>query len=93
MSPRWIITPAFSPSSVMEQALPPKGDRVKGDCRCRDFLDGTSNTILVVESPGELVPWTKPDDLEVTLTGDDIDLGGSGRQRIQSTLLRWLGAD
>ncbi|MFN0056083.1 MAG: DUF1559 domain-containing protein [Planctomycetales bacterium] len=33
-------------------------------CRFQDILDGTSNTLLVVEASDELaVPWTKPDDL------------------------------
>ena len=32
----------------------------------REIIDGTSNTIMVVESPAELaVPWTKPSDLDV----------------------------
>ncbi len=53
-----------------------EGRQGEGGLSMRDFLDGTSNTIIVVESPDELVPWTKPDDLEVTLTGDEIDLGG-----------------
>jgi Protein of unknown function (DUF1559) len=30
--------------------------------RLKDFLDGTSNTILIVEA-GEPTPWTKPDEL------------------------------
>lgn len=35
----------------------------------RDFRDGTSNTILVMQTaPDRAVPWTKPDDLEVDLT-------------------------
>ena len=29
----------------------------------REFLDGTSNTILVLETD-QSVPWTKPEDLE-----------------------------
>jgi prepilin-type processing-associated H-X9-DG protein len=31
--------------------------------RIAEFIDGTSNTILVVEA-AEAVPWTKPDALE-----------------------------
>jgi hypothetical protein len=33
----------------------------------RDFPDGTSNTILIVEAPAKPLPWTKPEDLEVDL--------------------------
>jgi hypothetical protein len=35
----------------------------KTSLRITDFLDGTSNTILVVEA-GRDVPWTKPEDVE-----------------------------
>lgn len=35
----------------------------------RDFRDGTSNTILVIQAAQDrAVPWTKPDDLEVDLS-------------------------
>jgi beta-lactamase regulating signal transducer with metallopeptidase domain len=50
----------------------------------RDFIDGTSNTLLTVDSPGELVPWTKPDDLEVTLSEDELDLGGLDETEFQA---------
>ena len=37
--------------------------------RFRDILDGTSNTILTVETlPAEAVEWTKPADLKVDLS-------------------------
>jgi hypothetical protein len=42
--------------------------------RIRDFVDGTSNTILVVEG-AQMVPWTKPADLEY---GPKKDLPGVG---------------
>jgi len=36
--------------------------------RIRDFIDGTANTILVVETePDQAVIWTKPADLEIDL--------------------------
>lgn len=36
--------------------------------RIRDFTDGTSNTILIVEAaPTSAVIWTKPEDLNVDL--------------------------
>jgi prepilin-type processing-associated H-X9-DG protein len=37
-------------------------------CRITDIVDGTSNTICVAEA-AQAVPWTKPDDLPVTLNG------------------------
>jgi hypothetical protein len=39
------------------------------------FLDGTSNTFLIVEA-GEAVPWTKPDDLVYDATKPLPKLGG-----------------
>ncbi len=44
--------------------------------RLTEFTDGTSNTLLVVES-AETVPWTKPDDLVVDPKKPLPKLGGS----------------
>lgn len=54
-----------------------------GPSKMRDFLDGTSNTILIVETnQSNSVPWTKPDDLMVDLSNPseiigDVFQGGS----------------
>ena len=40
----------------------------KGETRFRDFRDGLSNTIMVVEADAsEAVPWTSPDPMELDL--------------------------
>lgn len=39
------------------------------------IIDGTSNTILVGESSGSAIPWTKPEDIAI---GPCPTLGGSG---------------
>jgi hypothetical protein len=51
--------------------------------RIRDISDGTSNTLMIVQSPQESVPWTKPVDLPVNLAvsqggGDEFGFGGFG---------------
>ena len=39
-----------------------------GERKFRDVMDGTSNTIMVVESSMDAaVPWTKPADLEIDM--------------------------
>jgi hypothetical protein len=43
--------------------------------RLTQFLDGTSNTILVVEA-SQPVPWTRPADLPFDLNGELAKLGG-----------------
>ncbi len=43
--------------------------------RIRDFTDGTSNTLLVVEAK-QGIPWTKPSDLEFEDEGPLPGLGG-----------------
>jgi RNA polymerase sigma factor (sigma-70 family) len=43
--------------------------------RLPDFLDGTSNTILIVEA-GSAVPWTKPEDLHYSADEPLPQLGG-----------------
>jgi hypothetical protein len=49
---------------------------VKGKtARITDFLDGTSNTILIIEA-GNPVPWTKPEDLRYTEDEPLPELGG-----------------
>lgn len=48
------------------------------DVRLRDFRDGVSNTIVVVESR-QGVPWTKPSDIEVRPDSDVPSFGGFDR--------------
>lgn len=43
--------------------------------RIMDLIDGSSNTVMVVEA-GESVPWTKPDDLPFDAKKDLPKLGG-----------------
>jgi hypothetical protein len=59
-------------------ALVGKGLAFEGSkgLRIRDFTDGTSNTILLVEANDDhAVEWTKPDDLEVDLVKPFAGLG------------------
>jgi hypothetical protein len=43
----------------------------------KDFPDGTSNTILIVEADDSYaVPWTKPEDLKIDLEHPERGLGG-----------------
>lgn len=43
----------------------------------KDFTDGTSNTILIVEADdAHAVPWTKPEDLKINLDNPQHGLGG-----------------
>ena len=35
--------------------------------KMRDITDGTSNTLLVGEVEGSSIPWTKPEDIDITL--------------------------
>ncbi len=60
----------------------PIGEKVmfpdKGQRKFRDVLDGLSNTIMVVEaSRNEMVPWTKPDDLQLDLSNPLPQLGNT----------------
>ncbi|MHC4880616.1 MAG: hypothetical protein ACYTGL_29545, partial [Planctomycetota bacterium] len=45
------------------------------EVQLRDFRDGISNTIVVVESR-QGVPWTKPSDIDVGSGGDVPSFGG-----------------
>lgn len=55
--------------------------------RIQDFTDGTSKTILIMESDGRGVPWMEPRDLSLDealdlVTSDEFDhLGGHGLDR------------
>jgi hypothetical protein len=65
--PRIYAPPGVKPkaeNTTFYQAFVGKGTAFEGTqgTRIADFIDGTSNTILVVEA-GEAVPWTRPDDL------------------------------
>jgi prepilin-type processing-associated H-X9-DG protein len=51
-----VVGPITEPGNVNTPFEPTRGVEI------REILDGTSNTILVVET-NALVPWTKPDDL------------------------------
>jgi prepilin-type processing-associated H-X9-DG protein len=57
-----IVGPASDPWSVNTPFLPTRGTEI------REFLDGTSNTVLVLETD-TFVAWTKPDDLRWTKDG------------------------
>jgi hypothetical protein len=72
--PKMPRTYALPPHSASKMKLPPYHTIMhvfvgrdaafegKVGLRMRDFTDGLSNTILVIEA-GEPVPWTKPEDL------------------------------
>jgi hypothetical protein len=49
--------------------------------RMTDIIDGTSNTLLVVEG-GSAVPWTKPEELPFAPTGKLPALGGAFKDAI-----------
>jgi hypothetical protein len=51
----------------------------------KDFPDGTSNTILVVEA-GEPVPWTKPEDLAYAADKPLPPLGGIRKEGFRVTM-------
>jgi len=51
-----VVGPITEPGNVNTPFEPTRG------AETREFIDGTSNTILVFETDA-LVPWTKPDDL------------------------------
>ena len=64
------------PSTVLEPGYTvfqlPQGEGLmfeeSGERKFRDVMDGTSNTIMVVESSMDAaVPWTKPADLEIDM--------------------------
>ena len=61
--------PSHPPSKNMSSYLAPDGKGIglnKKGLRFSDITDGTSNTIAVVEvAANRVVPWTKPDDLDV----------------------------
>jgi hypothetical protein len=50
------------PNAAFPEGQPGQPAGVSRGLRMTQFLDGTSNTLLVVEA-GEAVPWTKPDEL------------------------------
>ena len=56
-----------------------------------DITDGTSNSIMVVES-SELVPWTKPDDFPLDPKKPKAKLGLHGG-KMNVGARRWVGAD
>ena len=58
------------PGALFDDAANPEGVQLK------DVLDGTSNTLMVVES-SRPVPWTKPDDLPVGGPGQPLPPFGS----------------
>jgi hypothetical protein len=57
----------------------------KEGLRLTQFLDGTTNTILVVET-SRAVPWTKPADLPFDMNGDLPKLGGLIKDGFQALM-------
>ncbi|MGV3485807.1 MAG: DUF1559 domain-containing protein [Planctomycetaceae bacterium] len=56
------------------------GLRPKDRTRFHDFLDGTSNSILVVQTkPDSAVPWSKPEDVTIDLANPLAKLIPSGK--------------
>jgi RNA polymerase sigma factor (sigma-70 family) len=56
---------------------------VQRGLRISDIIDGTSNTLLVVEG-GSPLPWTKPEDLPYAATGKLPALGGAFKDVIHA---------
>jgi RNA polymerase sigma factor (sigma-70 family) len=56
---------------------------VQRGLRITDIVDGTSNTLLVVEG-GSAIPWTKPEDLPYAATGKLPALGGAFKEVIHA---------
>ncbi len=58
------LLPASGPGMTTYRAFSGKGTLLEPDrlTRMNEVLDGTSNTLMVVEST-DAVPWTKPDDI------------------------------
>lgn len=83
LMPEMYATPGLEQvnSQGMTVYLLPTGEKVLFDVtrdpRISDVLDGTSNTIMIVEAnPDRAVTWTKPDDLVVDMEQPWAGLGG-----------------
>lgn len=61
---------------IPSQYLPGTVFREKRGVSLSEIMDGTSNTLMVVEA-AEAVPWTKPDDLRFAMNQPMPKLGGS----------------
>ena len=64
------------PGAAFETTGRPQGQFGPEGPRMTDFLDGTANTLLIVEA-AEAVPWTKPADLSYDPRRPLPKLGGS----------------
>ena len=81
-----VIEKSAEPGYTFYQVFVGKGAAFEGErgLRISDFLDGTSNTALVIEG-GEAVPWTKPADLNYDPKKPLPKLGGQFKDRIYVT--------
>lgn len=50
--------------------------------RTRDMVDGTTNTIVVAEAASANIPWTKPEDVDVSLHGGLNDPNGFSSRHV-----------
>jgi RNA polymerase sigma factor (sigma-70 family) len=78
---------AKEPGLTYYQVFTGAGTAFEGErgLRVTDFLDGTSNTLLIIEA-GEPVPWTKPADLVYDAKKPLPSLGGLFKDRIHCVL-------
>jgi hypothetical protein len=74
--------PSHPPKLGMASYLAPIGDGIgltEEGLRFREIIDGTANTIAVVEvSPNRVVPWTKPEDLDIDKNTIDMWMSPKG---------------